>query len=151
MLRAVSRWTRLHALAWVIALPTGACASRQVPVESISASAASIHAASSRPADVTVALREDPPLPGDESALQRWPGLRESAATPPPAEPKGEEKHEHQHTHDAAPPPSMTPPLPSNTPPGDAKAQYWCPMHKDVVSDAPGRCPKCRMSLVRKP
>ena len=29
-------------------------------------------------------------------------------------------------------------------------AMYVCPMHPDVVSDQPGRCPKCNMKLVRR-
>ena len=29
-----------------------------------------------------------------------------------------------------------------------APAQYTCPMHPEVVSDAPGSCPKCGMTLV---
>lgn len=28
--------------------------------------------------------------------------------------------------------------------------QYTCPMHPDVVSDKPGKCPKCGMELVEK-
>jgi hypothetical protein len=28
---------------------------------------------------------------------------------------------------------------------------YVCPMHPDVTSDAPGRCPKCHMALVPRP
>jgi len=27
---------------------------------------------------------------------------------------------------------------------------YTCPMHPEVVSDRPGRCPKCSMALVPK-
>lgn len=27
---------------------------------------------------------------------------------------------------------------------------YTCPMHPDVVSDRPGKCPKCGMTLVPK-
>jgi hypothetical protein len=27
---------------------------------------------------------------------------------------------------------------------------YVCPMHKDVKSDMPGKCPKCKMDLVKK-
>jgi hypothetical protein len=27
--------------------------------------------------------------------------------------------------------------------------KYTCPMHTDVVSDKPGECPKCGMTLVR--
>ena len=30
------------------------------------------------------------------------------------------------------------------------QALYTCPMHAEVVSDKPGRCPKCRMNLVKK-
>jgi len=32
-----------------------------------------------------------------------------------------------------------------------AKEQYVCPMHPEVVSDKPGKCPKCGMDLVLKP
>jgi hypothetical protein len=28
--------------------------------------------------------------------------------------------------------------------------QYTCPMHPEVVKDAPGKCPKCGMKLVEK-
>jgi hypothetical protein len=28
--------------------------------------------------------------------------------------------------------------------------QYTCPMHPEVVKDAPGNCPKCEMKLVEK-
>lgn len=33
---------------------------------------------------------------------------------------------------------------------GDHAQQYTCPMHEDVVKDAPGDCPKCGMKLVLK-
>ena len=29
-----------------------------------------------------------------------------------------------------------------------AKQLYTCPMHPDVISDKPGKCPKCGMNLV---
>ncbi len=29
-------------------------------------------------------------------------------------------------------------------------AAYGCPMHKDVMSDKPGKCTKCGMALVSK-
>jgi Cu+-exporting ATPase len=31
---------------------------------------------------------------------------------------------------------------------GAGKTLYVCPMHAEVVSDAPGKCPKCHMTLV---
>ncbi len=38
---------------------------------------------------------------------------------------------------------------PANTnSPSSAKQKYYCPMHPEVVSDEPGKCPKCGMDLV---
>lgn len=31
-----------------------------------------------------------------------------------------------------------------------AKTVYTCPMHPEIISDKPGRCPKCGMKLVEK-
>jgi hypothetical protein len=31
-----------------------------------------------------------------------------------------------------------------------AKVQYTCTMHPEVISDKPGNCPKCGMTLVEK-
>ncbi len=38
----------------------------------------------------------------------------------------------------------------ADTPAKAAGAQYTCPMHPEVVQDAPGNCPKCGMTLVLK-
>jgi rubrerythrin len=32
--------------------------------------------------------------------------------------------------------------------PSAVKQLYTCPMHRDVISDKPGQCPKCGMNLV---
>lgn len=37
-----------------------------------------------------------------------------------------------------------------DTQPTTQKAVYICPMDSDVVSDKPGKCPKCGMDLVKK-
>jgi hypothetical protein len=29
------------------------------------------------------------------------------------------------------------------------KTKYTCPMHPEVISDKPGKCPKCGMTLVK--
>lgn len=31
-----------------------------------------------------------------------------------------------------------------------ATGTYTCPMHSEVTSDKPGKCPKCGMELVKK-
>ncbi|HEY0669466.1 MAG TPA: heavy metal-binding domain-containing protein [Sphingobacteriaceae bacterium] len=31
-----------------------------------------------------------------------------------------------------------------------ANIAYTCPMHPEVLSDKPGKCPKCKMDLVQK-
>jgi hypothetical protein len=30
------------------------------------------------------------------------------------------------------------------------KEVYTCPMHPEIISDKPGKCPKCKMNLVKK-
>lgn len=44
----------------------------------------------------------------------------------------------HPGANEAAPTPSE---------PSQAPLQYTCPMHPEVVQDAPGECPKCGMTL----
>lgn len=33
----------------------------------------------------------------------------------------------------------------------ETKQRYYCPMHPEVISDEPGKCPKCEMDLVPMP
>ena len=50
------------------------------------------------------------------------------------------EAHAHDHGH-AGPNPPGTAPVVSGT-------RYTCPIHPEVVRDAPGSCPKCGMTLI---
>jgi hypothetical protein len=50
--------------------------------------------------------------------------------------------HGHQHGHSDAANDSKDK--------AAAKGEYRCPMHPDVRSDEPGRCPKCGMNLQRE-
>jgi Cu+-exporting ATPase len=51
--------------------------------------------------------------------------------------------NEHTHHHDAST--KVEPSAP--TPPVAPGAVYTCPMHPEIVRDAPGSCPICGMAL----
>ena len=59
-----------------------------------------------------------------------------AAACQKPAQPDAQ-------TVASAPSPAMSPAAPN-----PVAGKYTCPMHPEVVSDQPGRCPKCGMDLV---
>jgi hypothetical protein len=42
------------------------------------------------------------------------------------------------------------PNMPASKSDTTAKYVYTCPMHPDVMTDKPGKCPKCGMTLVKK-
>lgn len=74
-----------------------ACASRTLPESAPTGSALAFDGAPAPPADVTRALRSDPPLPGEASA--GWPGLGADAPTGEHAH----SAHAHDHGQGAAP------------------------------------------------
>lgn len=55
--------------------------------------------------------------------------------------------HEHMHGQGAREAP-QTASAPASQPAGEQA--YTCPMHPEVNGSAPGRCPKCGMTLVKK-
>ena len=82
---------------------------------------------------------------GGGTALAASPPAAEPAEPPAPATAHGE----HQHGGAAAPSETGKKDQPASG--ADKKATtYTCPMDADVVSDKPGRCPKCGMNLVPK-
>jgi hypothetical protein len=58
---------------------------------------------------------------------------------------------EHAHSHDT---PDHVDPAPASSATGSGSGSpdvvYTCPMHPDVKSKEPGRCPECGMNLVPK-
>ena len=100
-------------------------------------------------ASVTLALNPStaPPPPQDDSMgepHQGMPGMKGGhdgmAGMPEPSDADGTNRNA------AGGPPQSAP----ATAPGATTVQYTCPMHKEVVSNQPGKCPKCGMKLVPK-
>ena len=116
---------RLRKFSALSGLVIAACGARTVPSEWPAESPASPAASEARVAVVTLALTEHPPLPGEPAT--GWGGLAGSAAVSSHGAhaPAGHDGHEFAES-------------------------YSCPMHPDVVSDRPGQCPRCGMTLVKK-
>lgn len=82
------------------------------------------------PSDASAAVSSDRPHSAHEPPAR----AQEAAATTEPGE------------NAALSAPRFTP----ATAPANGATIYVCPMHKDVTSDRPGKCPKCGMKLVAK-
>jgi hypothetical protein len=100
------------------------------------------------------AAPESPPLAvaalsqtGDPTpAAPRPTGDRDKAPVTPPA------GTEHDHDHGGSASPAEKDKAGDSKKAGKPQATiYTCPMHPEVTSDKPGRCPKCGMNLVPKP
>ncbi len=135
--------SRFHSLWPLVVAFSAACAPRSVPERFPVESAASDVAAPGPLAAVTVALREDPPLPGEPS--EGWAGLE--------AYPSGSPAHHHEHGEHANDERSSQQPSDrTDGEPADGERTvdviYVCPMHSDVTSKEPGKCPRCGMNLV---
>lgn len=94
-----------------------------------------------------VPISQSPRDPSNPSAPEGVvPALGSAGAGPsgPPSSSAPTEGHAHHH-HAGAPPRSDQS---ATTDAGAATAVYTCPMHPEVTSSAPGRCPKCGMNLV---
>ena len=131
---------RLVAAAFALAgsLLLGACASEPPP----------------RPARIdpsNPAAAESPPLAVNALAGTGAPALEPAPPSAEPPEPSAAQgaHAEHQHGGPAAPADKGAKDQPAGG--SDKKGTtYTCPMDPDVVSDKPGRCPKCGMNLVPK-
>jgi hypothetical protein len=69
---------------------------------------------------------------------------QESTSTPQPVTGHGE------HAQPASPPPSKPQASSGRAPVSERSVVYTCPLHPEVTSASPGRCPKCGMTLVKK-
>ena len=88
----------MRALSMLLAAILTACATRAVPRTFPAGSAASPATQSAPAAEVTTALREHPPLPGEDE--ERWTGLapKDPPRNEPPTTAHGAGK-EHRHGH----------------------------------------------------
>jgi hypothetical protein len=110
--------------------------------------AASIAACSPGPAPISRSMRDPSNPSAPEGLALASTNMSSPAPVATPREPG--EMHEHgghHHMHHG----TMTAPSDAvSADAGTASVVYVCPMHPEVTSSTPGRCPKCGMTLVPK-
>jgi hypothetical protein len=92
-----------------------------------------------KPAVQPVAMARPPRAPAQQPV-----------ATPTTATTAVDQHAHHDHPADHAHPAPMHTSESAGISDGDSDVVYTCPMHPDVKSKAPGRCPECGMDLVPK-
>jgi len=93
---------------------------------------------------------ESPPFSGLHAAL--WDRAEDEVVNGGPSSAEGSEQHAgHGHgTGNAEPMRASPPPAAVQAGSSDQSVTYTCPMHPEVTSAQPGKCPKCGMNLVPK-
>jgi hypothetical protein len=131
---------------WValIAISLGGCASEPLPpLEADHPASPDAEEVPLPPASTTLSVSDsDPvkPVIAQPSAVHDGHAGHGAPDHKPNAEPRHREKHEHGATHEHGT--SATKPA--------APSVYACPMHPEVISDKPDKCPKCGMRLIQQ-
>jgi len=136
------------------ALFTNACAT-EPPPKPAQLDPSNPAAPESRPLETTAAPPMAPVPPGPAAAMAEPSGDEHAghhpgsspgpAAAPAPAASGPAKADEHAGHH---PPDGATPHSAASS---SAAPIYACPMHPEVTSPKPGKCPKCGMQLEKKP
>lgn len=144
-----------YAAALALSLLAGCSTSDMSPVTSDHPASSRASEAPLLPPSTTLSLTETAPVApvathvpaGAHSGHDSHAGDR-AADNPPKAEGggMGDPAHSHHAGQDGAATHQAQPPA---TQPA-APAIYTCPMHREIVFDKPGKCPKCFMKLIKK-
>ena len=97
------------------------------------------------PVPVSQSLR-DPSNPAAQEGVVPTVGAGDTRSGQRSDEAPADGHAHHQHDHGAAGAPTQQAGATRDA--GSASAVYTCPMHPEVTSPTPGRCPKCGMNLV---
>jgi len=131
----MSKFRRYCAMGSLVALPSVACGGSPPP-RSAALDPSNANGPESAPLSVSL-LATDAVASSEGESAHRETGGEEHA------------KHNHAAAHEHATHGSS--PAPQEKADGSENvAVYTCPMHPEVKSSGPGRCPKCGMKLVPK-